>query len=93
MRGLELIMCLKGQREAKDTQMDMATLWLNQPSNKNKIPHTGGTKSQKKIPISYDIFFCGTSSTSVAEEEASATEEDTLAHMGKGLLINDTFAH
>ena len=40
--------------------------------------------SQKKIPISYNIIFCGTSSTSVAEEEAPATEEDTLAHMGKG---------
>ena len=34
--------------------------------------------SQKKIPISYNIFFCGTSSTSVAEEEAPATEEYTL---------------
>ena len=32
---------------------------------------------QKKIPISYNIFFCGTSSTSAAEEEAPATEEDT----------------
>ena len=47
--------------------------------------------SQKKILISYNIFFCGTSSTSVAEEEAPATEEDTLTHMGmgKGLFIND----
>ena len=45
--------------------------------------------SQKKIPIFYNIFFCGTSSTSAAEEEAPVTEEDTLAHMGKGLFIND----
>ena len=44
---------------------------------------------QQKIPISYDIFFCGTSSTSAAEEETPATEEDTLAHMGKGRFIND----
>ncbi len=45
--------------------------------------------SQKKIPISYYIFFCGTSSTSVAEEEAPATEEDTLAHMGKVLRLKN----
>ena len=44
---------------------------------------------QKKIPISYNIFFCDTSSTSASEEEAPATEEDTLAHMGKGLSINE----
>ena len=44
--------------------------------------------TQKKTPISYNIFFCGTSSTSAAEEEAPATEEDTIAHMGKGLLLN-----
>ena len=37
--------------------------------------------SQKKIPISYNIIFCGTSSTSVAEEEAPVAEEDTLAHL------------
>ena len=42
---------------------------------------------QNKTPISYNIFFCCTPST--AEEEAPATEEDTLAHMGKGLFIND----
>ena len=34
---------------------------------------------QKKIRIAYNIFFCDTSSTSVAEEEAPVTEEDTLA--------------
>ena len=45
--------------------------------------------SQKNIPISYNIFFCGTSSSTVAEEEAPATEEDTLIHMGKGLFVND----
>ena len=45
--------------------------------------------SQKEIPISYNIFFCGTFSTSAAEEEAPSKEEDTLAHMGKGLFIND----
>ena len=37
---------------------------------------------QKKITISFNIFFCGTSSTSVSEKEAPATEEDTRAHVG-----------
>ena len=46
--------------------------------------------SQKNIPISYNIFFCGTSSTSAAEEEAPATEEDTLSHIGKGLFLMTT---
>ena len=41
---------------------------------------------QKKIPISYNIIFCGTFSTSVAEEEAPATEEDTLAQHGQGAV-------
>ena len=39
--------------------------------------------SQKKIPISVNIFFCGTSSTSAAEEEAPATESGpTTAVLG-----------
>jgi hypothetical protein len=36
---------------------------------------------QKKNPITYNIFFGGTTSTSAAKEEAPAAEEDTLAHM------------
>ena len=36
---------------------------------------------QKKNPITYNIIFGGTSSTSAAKEEAPAAEEDTLAHM------------
>ena len=37
--------------------------------------------SMKKIPITYNIFFCDTSPTSVAEEEGPVAEEDTLAHL------------
>ena len=35
--------------------------------------------SMKKIPITYNIFFIDTSSTSVAEEEGPVYEEDTPA--------------
>ena len=39
--------------------------------------------SQNKIPIAYNIFFCGTYSTSAAEEEAPVAEEDALAQTWK----------
>ena len=67
--------------------MSLSIIWIvliilkNERFN-HKILEKVEEVPQKKVPISYNIFFWGTSSKNASEEEAPATEEDILAHMG-----------